>query len=601
MPQFTIELPDGRKMRTEAANEADALAGAQAWYAASAPAAEEPVSEAAGARAAAGLQSYKPEPTLAELYPSGSPVELPPGTDAPVADFAQKVAQGVFANYADEIGATAGALPNILTGGYVGRSRKEILDEIRGREKQFEKEHPAAAAVGEIGGAVGAGVAGGAGLGRLLGYTPGFVGSVLRGGAAAAPMGAVDATGRIEGPATVGDYAGEAVKGGVTAGLTGAAVGGLGNIAGNMIGPIATDAARRLDARNIRLTPGEVVGPHGAIGRMENTLASVPLIGDMVRARAREGVEDLNREAYRTTLEPLGQRYIQQFNRLAPNVGNESVDEVSDILGRRYDRVVPRMQAVVDQPLEAEVRRIASTLPQAVVPEYRDAVERLIDRVMDTQTGHIPGERLQQSLRSLRDTADRLRRSTASPYHPELGDALNATRDALEANMARHSAPADVTRFGNVNRAWARYTRLRDASSRVGSDEGVFSPANLHSAVRAQDRSVGKGNTARGRALMQDLSGPARSTMKAKGAGSPTAERLGLIGLVTQPMLAAKMAAYGVPLAMLYSRPGSRAFQRLAMSAAAPRTAARQAIQSAGTVIAPAVGYETERTMMDDQ
>lgn len=49
---------------------------------------------------------------------------------------------------------------------------------------------------------------------------------------------------------------------------------------------------------------------------------------------------------------------------------------------------------------------------------------------------------------------------------------------------------ADVTRFRNLNRAYANHARVRDAASRGGADEGVFTPAQLHSAVRAGDRST---------------------------------------------------------------------------------------------------------------
>lgn len=547
---------------------------------------------ATGARAAAEDQrgpSYNPNAS-----PSADWTEsYPKGGGAPLADFADKVGQGFFMNYGDELAATAGALPNWLTGGRFGKSRADILREFREREKKFETEHPSAARVGEIGGALGSAVMPGVGTLGLLGRAPGVMRAAGVGALTAAPFGAIDATGRLEGDATLGDYGAAAGEGALVAGGIGGLLGGAGNVIGRTVGPWATEAAQRLTGRGVQLTPGETVG--GLLARGENSAASFPLIGDMIRARANEGIESLNQEAYRSTLQPLGQRYIDYFRRQGNRAGNEAVEGVSDVLERRYNTVVPRMRAQVDPQLVADANRIAAALPADVQPQFRDAVRRYVDSVMDQNTMTITGDNLQQSLRSLRENAQRFQRSTADPWHADFGTALADLRTAIEGNMARHSRPRDVTAFNNINSAYARYVRIRDAASRVTSDEGVFSPAALHSSVRAADRSAGKGDTARGRALLQDLSGDARAVMKPKGAGSPTTERIALLGAITNPAIALKAAMYGVPAAALYTRAGSRAFQRAATFSPATRMALRRAIERAGNVMAPAAGALAEQ------
>src|SRR5688572_12164501 len=103
MPRYTIALPDGRTMEAEAGTEADALAGAQAWYAANTK-----TSPAAGSRAAAVDQRPTAEPSeLERLYPSGSPAYLPPEDDPSLEGTVRELAQGATANFADEIAATA--------------------------------------------------------------------------------------------------------------------------------------------------------------------------------------------------------------------------------------------------------------------------------------------------------------------------------------------------------------------------------------------------------------------------------------------------------------------------------------------------------------
>jgi hypothetical protein len=513
------------------------------------------------------------------------------------AGLAEKVGQGFFANYGDELAAAMGSLANTVTGGRYGKTRQEILDDIRAREADFEERHPIAAKAGEFGGAIGAGVSTGVGALNLFRATPTMMRAAGIGGLSAAPLGALDATGRIEGPASAGDYAGAAGEGAAVAGGIGALTGAAGNVIGRTVGPWASRQAQELYRRGVRLTPGEVIGPRAT--RFEGNMAAMPIIGDMIRSRAEEGVESLNRAAYREALEPVGRRYQTMLARSGARTGHEAVDEMSDILEHRYSTVVPRMTAAVDQDLGNEATRIAHRLPESVRPEFVDAVRRHVDSVVDPATNTIPGRDLQQSLRSLREGARRLRSSTAHPWHPDLGDALDDLRGALEGSAKRHSNPADVREFKKINNAYSRFVRVRDAASRVTSEEGVFSPANLHGAVRAADRSAGKGQMARGAAVMQDLSGPARSVMKPKGGGSPTTERLALVGALTNPTLALKTLAAGIPAAALYSRPGSRAFQHLASASPQTRAVIRRAVERATTVAAPALGYEAERKWND--
>jgi hypothetical protein len=591
MPVYTIELPDGRTMQAEAGSESEAIAGAQAWWAEQRAAARSPGSDpAAGARAAAELQDYRPEAPLGPVTGEAAGTDA---TRAPLGGFLRSLAQGLTFNYGDEAEAA-------IRAPFSSRSRQEILDEVRSENQRYAEEFPSAAGAGEIGGAVAGAALPVGGISRALAAIPGIPAAArgilgMTGGAATA--GGLDMTGRIEGEAGPGTYATEAAKGALISGGIAGLAGGAGHGIARVIGPWADDMAQRLTQRGIQLTPGELLG--GRAKAMEDSAAAFPLLGDMIRRRGREGVESLNQATYRETLEPVGVRYQRMFNNAAPRVGNESVDELASILNRRYETVVPRMHARVDQDLVRDTQAIANRLPASVRSEFVDSITRHVDRLLDPQTMTLTGPHLQQTLRSLRETARRYQRSTSQPWHPEFGDALDDLREAIEASMGRHSARRDVTAFQNINSAYARFVRVRDAASRVGSDEGVFSPANLHSAVRAADRSAGKGQTARGRALMQDLSGPARAVMKAKGAGSPTAERVALFSLIANPALAMKAAVAGLPAAALYTRAGNRIFQRAATAAPGPRAAIRGRLEDIVRRTAPGAGYVSEQALMD--
>lgn len=584
MPEYSIGLPDGRTMKVEATSEREALDGVQQWWTqqqAPAPSNNPGDTPAAGARAAAGLQSYGlpdgPEQD-AEWRAMGW---LPPEEDANAADFAQKVGQGFFSNFGDEIAAAAGSLPNLLTGGRYGRTREEILREVRARERNFDEEYPGLATAAEVAGGLGSAIAGGGLAARAAGAAPGFLRSVGSGVAASAPLGAADAAGRIEGPADGGTYVSEAGKGALISGALGGVTAGLGNLVGRAINPIATREAMALDRQGVDLTPGELLGQNAQ--RYEDALAAMPFLGNMVRNRAQEGVQSLNRRAYEQVLAPLGPRAGQRYMRGA-EPGHGAIDRMTQIFNRQYGRVVPRLTAEIDTQLAGEINAIRQRIPEQAREDFQGLVDRYIIEQSDAATNRIPGTSLQGSLEGLREMTKRFQRSTANPYHQDVSTAARDLRESLTRAAERHSAPADVNAFRRVQSAYRRFRPVRDAAGRVAAEGGVFTPAMLHSAVRAADDTVGHGAAARGTATLQGLSSPARAVMKPKAGGSPTAERMAIMSALTgggaiaayqDPKLLGVGAAPAALIAALYSRPGRRAFQRYATGA---RRSARDAV-----------------------
>jgi len=125
----------------------------------------------------------------------------------------------------------------------------------------------------------------------------------------------------------------------------------------------------------------------------------------------------------------------------------------------------------------------------------------------------------------------------------QLGAAVSALRDAVDSNLARVN-PADLSeQLANANQAWANFVRLRTAAASTGAmnNSGIFTAAQLQSAVRANDKSVGKGAAATGNALMQDLSGAGQRVLGSKYPDSGTVGR-GLMSLLAPGSVAAGMA-----------------------------------------------------------
>lgn len=139
--------------------------------------------------------------------------------------------------------------------------------------------------------------------------------------------------------------------------------------------------------------------------------------------------------------------------------------------------------------------------------------------------------------------------------------------------MVERTNPNEAGQLQKINKAYADYAILRKAASMGGTagNEGLFTPAQLNSAVRMADSSAGKGAYASGKARMQDFSDAAMSVLPSKVPDSGTAGRLmsDVMNPLNWPGLAGK-AAVALPLMAAYSRPGSAAINGVVNRGAIP-------------------------------
>jgi hypothetical protein len=147
----------------------------------------------------------------------------------------------------------------------------------------------------------------------------------------------------------------------------------------------------------------------------------------------------------------------------------------------------------------------------------------------------------------------------------QLGDAVGELQDAVRGLMIRQN-PQLAPQLNAIDSGYAVFKRMQRASAGVGADSGVFNPAQLQSAVKALDRSKDKGAFARGDALLQDLSDPAKSVMapKLNDSGTPyrslaMAAGAGAAGHFISPLAA--LPALAAPA--MYSPTGQRAMAAL--------------------------------------
>jgi hypothetical protein len=113
-------------------------------------------------------------------------------------------------------------------------------------------------------------------------------------------------------------------------------------------------------------------------------------------------------------------------------------------------------------------------------------------------------------------------------------------REALGRNN-----PQYADELSKINTGWANYSRIRSAGSKAGTSE-VFTPFQLAAAVRQADQSAGKGQTAKGQALMQDLTDAAEKVLPSQIKDSGTAARM-MAGNWKDYLLGAATAAPYMP------------------------------------------------------
>jgi hypothetical protein len=315
---------------------------------------------------------------------------------------------------------------------------------------------------GMILGQIGGSLAGTSALGKLGAETLGRVAPRLLGGGRGAQFGRNLAT-DVAYSGTYGGLAeGDPLTGAVTGGLTSAGGQLVGKGLGRAIGGVdLSPAVEALRARGIPMTVPQQIG--GFVKGIEDKAMSMPLVGDMIRARRMEGMGAFNREAFNEAGSPI--------NAAVQEIGQEGVEQLGDQVSDAYTNATSGANVQFDPQFLADFSTAVGR-GQRLPPDLRRSLGEILDaRVAPiTDTGQMTGDQFQQAVRALKATRNRPP-SRFEGFEQDYRDSVTGVMDALEGQMMRGGADSTV----------------EDATNRAagGSETGtpfVFTPSQLQRA-----------------------------------------------------------------------------------------------------------------------
>lgn len=359
------------------------------------------------------------------------------------------------------------------------------------------------------------------------------------------------------GGAFVGGEIGQSVggdQGEAVGSVMGAIVGGVG--AGVRTSParprVAANAAQRLQAEGMQITPGQIAG--GVWRNLEDKATSIPIVGDMIRNAKVRGNEGFNRAMANRVLAPLGEEVPAN---VAP--GRETIAYLQDRIGQAYDDVLGRVSVQRDAQLDADIQAIqqaAQMLPDNGQAQLTRIVDQLINRRLQGPVSGRNYKAIESEVGQM--AADYGGSATASER--ELGRLLTDLRGALRDTVTR-SNPNEAAALTAVDDGFANLTTIERAAA--NSQDGTFTPNQARTAMRQGDRSVRKRATARGTARMQGLVDDAQAVLPSTIPDSGTAGRLMAGGAGFLAGINPLLAIPAVGAAAVYSRPGIGAINAL--------------------------------------
>lgn len=380
-------------------------------------------------------------------------------------------------------------------------------------------------------------------------------------------------------PVTDGDFAKQKKAQIMTGAAFGAAAPLLAAGVARVISPKASvnpDLAK-LRSEGVTPTVGQALG--GRWNALEEKAQSLPIAGDMIANARQRGLESFNRAAINRATSPVGGK--------AASIGQDGVAEAGDIISSAYDKGKSALgHFQIDNQGAQELttlKQMVAALPDKERKVFEQHWQLLASEV--SPNGSIVADGFKRLDSKLGKESARFSGSPDA-YQQQLGDALAEMKRIITEN-AKRANPDAASQIKAADAAYANLVRVEGAAKSAKNSGGVFTPAQLNSAVQQADRTVRKRATARGEALLQDLAAAGQNVIGNKVPNSFTTDRMliaggGLGAGLVNPAIPASLLGTG----LLYTAP----VQGLLTRAVASRPDSAKAVADALRKASPGLG-----------
>jgi hypothetical protein len=263
----------------------------------------------------------------------------------------------------------------------------------------------------------------------------------------------------------------------------------FGNVVGKTIGVPLQGAPARVrllaDKYGLNLTPGQMTGGGG----FEQTVSALPIVGNQIRARRNETLDQFNIAAFDEGLKPIGAKVS------AP--GQTGIAEAQQAVSGAYKDALDGVTLTPDTNFVQQVRGPAygklSKL-RDVGPELQQEVDDIYTRYAGPN-GELSGEGLQMALQDLQKLKTDYKTDTR--WRTQIAPQLDEISDGYSGLLERQF-PENFQKFKKANEAYRNVSILETAVD-TATDGDMFNPAKLRQATRqGTTRFGGKKASARG-------------------------------------------------------------------------------------------------------
>lgn len=305
--------------------------------------------------------------------------------------------------------------------------------------------------------------------------------------------------------------------------------------------------------RSAGVTPstGQLVGSW--FNDLEQKATSIPGLGNAISAARQRAYDDLNRAAINRSL-----GHINESLDPKTALGRDAVTEMGDKISTAYNRVLsdPNLIWQADPQFMQSAARIGvgANLAPAQFDQFKNLIQQQFAKV--PANGAIAGETYKEIESKFGKEAAQYMGS-GDVDQRKLGQAYKDFQNLMRVQLRKNN-PQHADMLSAIDAAYADAQRVEVAAAMQGAKEGVFSPGQLSSAVKSQDKTLRDKAFARGQARMQDLSDAGKSVL------GPTVPDSGTAGRLTLTNLA--LGAGTLPLVPAYSAPAQRALATILAS-----------------------------------